>query len=82
MIKHVITLTLFISACRASVPVTDTETVGALTRSTTHVYAAPVHASTDLEPTALVIPESEPSANQSVTDNDRPSIEPKASHGF
>jgi len=80
--KTVITLTLFLNACRATIPVSDTESVGTLQPSPSHVYHAPVHSSTDLTPTALIIEKSEPSANQSVKDDTLPGIQSKQSHGF
>ena len=82
MIKYVMSLTLFLSACNATIPVTAAETVGTLTPSQTHVSSAPVHATTDLEPTALVVAPDAPSANQSVAGSDSPEITPKDSHGF
>ena len=83
MIKSVIVLTFFLNACRATVqaPIVP-ETVGSLSPSLTHVYSKPVHASTDLEPTSLVVETTEPSANQSVTDDNKPVIETKQAHGF
>ena len=91
MVKSVIALTFFLSiaSCRATVQVPIVpETVGSLSSSlthvthVTHVTSMPVHESTNLDPTSLVVETSEPSTNQSVTDDNRPTIETKQAHGF
>jgi hypothetical protein len=58
----------------------EVETVGALSASTTHVYAAPVHATSDLAPVGFVVGGDDDAATvAAVADAEAPAIAPKAS---
>lgn len=74
-------------ACRtcAKQSATDVETVGTLSASPTHVYVAPVHATTDLTPAGFVgsgdITDTH-MADVAPTGDDKVDKTPKEAHGF
>ena len=59
------------------------ESVGALSESTTHVYTAPVHETTDLTPKDLVGTDAkEKKQATQVKAEEQPEIQEKDAHGF